>query len=411
MTATDNASTDFGANAWLVDEMYEQYRADPASVSESWQEFFADYKPAHIVATPRGPGAACATPPAPAAPPRRPRPPRHGRCARRSRCAGDARRRPGQADPRRRRWPSPPTWSAASTCPTATSFRNVPAKLLEVNRKVINGYRSRTGQGKVSFTHLIGYAIVRAIADDVPAMNNAFVEGADGKPRLVRHEHVSMALAVDVDKGDGQRTLVAPGHPRRRHARLRRLPARRTRTSSARSRPTSSPSTTSRAPPITLTNPGTIGTVQTVPRLMPGQGVIVGVGSIDYPAEFQGADERTLADARRVQGRHDHQHLRPPHHPGRRDRPVPQARPRAAARRATASTTTSSPASACRTRPCSGAPTSTRSPAKTRCCTSRCRSPRSSASTACAATSSPTSIRCAGRSRRCPPSSTRPPTG
>jgi pyruvate/2-oxoglutarate dehydrogenase complex dihydrolipoamide acyltransferase (E2) component len=61
--------------------------------------------------------------------------------------------------------------------PTATSFRNVPAKLLEVNRKVINGYRSRSGMGKVSFTHIIGYAIVRAIADAVPVMRNTYAVG------------------------------------------------------------------------------------------------------------------------------------------------------------------------------------------------------------------------------------------
>ena len=94
--------------------------------------------------------------------------------------------------------------------PTATSFRDIPAKLLEVNRKVINGYLGRTGGGKVSFTHLIGYAVVRTIADDVPAMNATFVEGADGKPRVVRHEHVNVGLAVDVEKADGTRTLVVP---------------------------------------------------------------------------------------------------------------------------------------------------------------------------------------------------------
>ena len=94
--------------------------------------------------------------------------------------------------------------------PTATSFRDIPAKLLEVNRKVINGYRSRSGQGKVSFTHLIGYAVVRAIADAVPNMNNAYAAGADGKPRIIHNPSINMGLAVDVDKGDGTRTLVVP---------------------------------------------------------------------------------------------------------------------------------------------------------------------------------------------------------
>ena len=99
---------------------------------------------------------------------------------------------------------------ASLAVPTATSFRNVPAKLLEVNRKVINGFRARSGQTKISFTHLIGWAIVRAIADAVPAMKNAYVLGEDGKPRLIVNDHVNMSLAVDVEKKDGSRTLLVP---------------------------------------------------------------------------------------------------------------------------------------------------------------------------------------------------------
>ncbi|MEI6401479.1 MAG: multifunctional oxoglutarate decarboxylase/oxoglutarate dehydrogenase thiamine pyrophosphate-binding subunit/dihydrolipoyllysine-residue succinyltransferase subunit, partial [Actinomycetota bacterium] len=177
--------------------------------------------------------------------------------------------------------------------PTATSFRNVPAKLLEVNRKVINGYRSRSGQGKVSFTHLIGYAIVRAISDAVPAMNNSYAEGSDGKPRLIRNAHVNMGLAVDVAKADGSRTLVVPvlrdadtldfaGYLAAYEELLRKVKSNKLAVSDF------------QGANVSLTNPGTIGTVQSVPRLMPGQGVIVGVGTIDYPAEFQGADEHTL---------------------------------------------------------------------------------------------------------------------
>ena len=123
--------------------------------------------------------------------------------------------------------------------PTATSFRNVPAKLLEVNRKVINGYRARSGMGKVSFTHLIGYAIVRAIADAVPVLRNTFAEGADGKPRLIKNDTVNMGLAVDVEKSDGSRTLVVPVIAGRRRASTSRASSPPTRSSSARSRPTS----------------------------------------------------------------------------------------------------------------------------------------------------------------------------
>ena len=183
---------------------------------------------------------------------------------------------------------------ASLEVPTATSFRNVPAKLLEVNRKVINGYRSRSGMGKVSFTHLIGYAIVQAIAEAIPNMKNGYVEGADGKPRIIRNEHVNMGLAVDIDKGDGTRTLVVPvikladtldfaGFLAAYEELIRKVKQNKLTVDDY------------AGANITLTNPGTIGTVQSVPRLMPGQGVIVGVGSIEYPAEFEGADRRNLS--------------------------------------------------------------------------------------------------------------------
>jgi 2-oxoglutarate dehydrogenase E1 component len=177
--------------------------------------------------------------------------------------------------------------------PTATSVRQVPAKLLEVNRKVINGYRQRSGQGKVSFTHLIGYAVVRAIADAVPNVNNTYVTGTDGKPRIVRNTTVNMGLAVDVGRPDGSRTLVVPvlrdaasldfaGFLAAYEDLIRKVKSNKLAVSDF------------QGATMSLTNPGTLGTVQSVPRLMPGQGVIVGVGSIDYPAEFQGADEQAL---------------------------------------------------------------------------------------------------------------------
>jgi multifunctional 2-oxoglutarate metabolism enzyme len=217
--------------------------------------------------------------------------------------------------------------------PTATSFRNVPAKLLEVNRKVINGFRERSGQGKVSFTHLIGYAIVRAIADAVPTMNNGFVEGSDGKPRIVRNEHVNMGLAVDVDKGDGSRTLVVPVLRDADTLDFAGFLAR-TRRSSARSSNNKLTLDDFQGANITLTNPGTIGTVQSVPRLMPGQGVIIVVGQHRLPRRVRGCRPFQPVVDRCEQGRHDHEHLRPPHHPGRRVGALPEAHPRAAARRA-----------------------------------------------------------------------------
>jgi len=281
-----DSATDFGANSWLVDEMFEQFRRDPASVGESWQEFFSDYKtqaevastapavtPAPAAVAESTNGAAPAVPSAPAPQPAPTAP------------EGEPIRGAGVA--------IVANMERSLSVPTATSFRNVPAKLLEVNRQVINGYRSRHGLSKVSFTHLIGYAIVRAIADAVPVMNSSYVEGADGKPRVVRHEHVNIGLAVDVAKSDGSRTLVVPvlrDADTLNFAEflvaydelVRKVKQNKLQVSDF------------QGATISLTNPGTIGTVQSVPRLMPGQGVIVGVGSIDYPAEFQGADEHTL---------------------------------------------------------------------------------------------------------------------
>jgi 2-oxoglutarate decarboxylase len=298
---TGGAGADFGANSWLVEEMYEQFVRDPSSVGEQWQEFFADYKSeapsvaaaaassaevkaavaAHLPPAEDLPAPAPAATAAPAPKPAPAASPADGEES------GKPIRGAGAAIVR--------NMEASLTVPTATSFRNVPAKLLEVNRKVINGFRGRSGQGKISFTHLIGWAVVRAIADAVPAMKNGYLEGADGKPRLVVNEHVSMALAVDVEKKDGSRTLLTPiirdadtldfaGFLASYNELIRKVKGNKLTVDDF------------MGANVSLTNPGTIGTVQSVPRLMPGQGLIVGVGSIDFPAEFEGADRQSLAD-------------------------------------------------------------------------------------------------------------------
>jgi multifunctional 2-oxoglutarate metabolism enzyme len=317
-----STTTALGPNAWLVDEMYEQYLAEPTSVSESWREFFADYKREtdHVpagVPTPAPAGAAAnaatanavaangaapaptangvAPAPAPAAPAPSPAP-----AAKPTPAKAPAKAATGQDTQE-----GQPLRGAAARIvanmeaslqvPTATSFRNVPAKLLEVNRRVINGYLGRTKGGKVSFTHIIGYAVVKAISESVPVMGSTYVEGPDGKPRVLRHDHVGLGLAVDVEKSDGSRTLLVPvvrnadtldfrGFWGTYDELIRKVRSNKL-----------SPDDFAGAT-VTLTNPGTIGTVQSVPRLMPGQGVIVGVGALDYPAEWRGADPVMLAD-------------------------------------------------------------------------------------------------------------------
>src|SRR5215213_5979391 len=187
--------TDFGANSWLADEMEERYRSDPSSVPEEWRSYFGGNGTAPAKAAPvpkAAPAPAAAPKPAPAPRPAPPAP------------TGDAEPAPLRGAAAR----TATNMEASLGVPTATSFRQVPAKLLEVNRRVINGYLGSTGRGKVSFTHLIGYAVVRALRD-VPVMNSSYTE-VDGKPAVVRHPHVGLGLAVDVAKSDGSRTLLVP---------------------------------------------------------------------------------------------------------------------------------------------------------------------------------------------------------
>ncbi|MCU1346404.1 MAG: sucA, partial [Acidimicrobiia bacterium] len=281
--------------------MYEDFLADPASVSESWREFFADYKaaspaatngstngtaaPAVVAAAAPVAAATAATPTAVAAAPAVTASP-----------ATD-----GVADGK---VISGPAKAIAENMikslgvPTATSFREVPAKLLEVNRNIVNNYLRRIRGGKVSFTHLIGYAVVRAIADDQPVMNSSYVAAeasSDGKARVVRNERVNLGLAVDVTKADGSHTLVVPvlknadtydfnGFVDAYDELIRKVKTNKLGIDDY------------QGATVSLTNPGTVGTMQSVPRLMPGQGLIVGVGTIDFPAEYAAADPESLAE-------------------------------------------------------------------------------------------------------------------
>jgi 2-oxoglutarate dehydrogenase E1 component len=309
-----------GPNAWLVDEMYEQFLANPDSVNEAWRDFFADYR-AEAPHLAQAAGANSA----PAAPPTVDGAAEHdgqgsGTPAARAETANGATATaaaptPSAAPPTPTPAPAPPAAPAPQPAapgtplkgvaarivanmvsslevPTATSFREIPAKLLEVNRSIINGYLGRTRGGKVSFTHLIGYAVVRAIADAVPAMNSTFSE-VDG-PRVTRHEGVNLGIAVDLENPDGTRSLMVPVIRGADRLEFRDFVGayedliRRVRSKKLTADDLAGAT-------VSLTNPGTLGTVQSVPRLMKGQGVIAGVGRIDYPAAFEGADPEALA--------------------------------------------------------------------------------------------------------------------
>ncbi|MBW0118882.1 multifunctional oxoglutarate decarboxylase/oxoglutarate dehydrogenase thiamine pyrophosphate-binding subunit/dihydrolipoyllysine-residue succinyltransferase subunit, partial [Pseudonocardia abyssalis] len=182
--------------------------------------------------------------------------------------------------------------NASLAVPTATSVRAVPAKLLADNRVVINNQLKRTRGGKISFTHLIGFAVVKALAD-FPTMNRHFVE-TDGKPTVVQPEHVNLGLAIDLPGKGGQRSLVVvsiKGCEAMNFAQF--WSAYEAIVHKARSGGLTGEDFAGTT--ISLTNPGTLGTNHSVPRLMQGQGTIVGVGAMEYPAEFQGASDERLA--------------------------------------------------------------------------------------------------------------------
>jgi 2-oxoglutarate dehydrogenase E1 component len=182
--------------------------------------------------------------------------------------------------------------TASLAVPTATSVRAIPAKLLVDNRIVINNHLSRGRGGKVSFTHLIGFAVVRALAT-APEMNNSYAE-TDGKPVLAEPEHVNIGLAIDVRKDDGSRQLLVPSIKSAESMDFRQFwmayedVVRKARTGKLTVEDFAGTT-------ISLTNPGTIGTEHSVPRLMAGQGCIVGVGAMEYPAAYQGASQETMA--------------------------------------------------------------------------------------------------------------------
>jgi 2-oxoglutarate decarboxylase len=158
--------------------------------------------------------------------------------------------------------------------PTATSFRTLTVTVLDARRRELKAAGRR-----VSFTHVIAYAIARA-AQDMPVMANHFAE-IDGKPFRMVDGQVNLGLAVDVER-KGARTLLVPVI--RDAGRLpfdRFVEAYDALVEKARTNTLTADDLVGAN--VTLTNPGGIGTVASVPRLMPGGGTIVATGSIAYP--------------------------------------------------------------------------------------------------------------------------------
>lgn len=176
--------------------------------------------------------------------------------------------------------------------PTATSQRRVPVKVLDENRRIINKYLAETGRGKASYTHLVAWALVQALKD-YPQLNDGF-EVVDGNPVRVRRPDVNLGIAIDLEKKDGTRTLLVPNIKRANTMRfsefLEAYDDRVKRARTGKLQVADFQGTT-----ISLTNPGTIGTVASTPRLMAGQSVIIATGAIEYPAEYQAMSAEALS--------------------------------------------------------------------------------------------------------------------
>lgn len=345
--STPAPSADLGANEWLVEEMREQYDKDPGSVGPQWAAYFggtssngsrngtdaaAPSKSAPSKSAPqasKGPAKAPAQAapaakqeaapaakqeaspaakqePAPAAkapaPAAKPRPaseaaePAKGTTKPVAKDAKPTAPAAASDEPRLIPLRGIPAATAKNmdlslTVPTATSIRTLPVKLLWDNRTVINNHLARARGGKVSFTHLIGYALVKALRS-MPEMNNHYAE-VDGKPTMVAPAHINLGLAVDQQKKDGTRQLVVPsikgcetmdfaGFWTAYEEVIRRA------------RDNKLTMDDYNGTTMSLTNVGGLGTSHSVPRLMPGQAVIVGVGAMEYPAEWQGASDEAL---------------------------------------------------------------------------------------------------------------------
>ena len=274
-------------NAAFVQVMYEQYLRDPASVGEEWRRLFDNGALAElpIIATDRAevvgrgekgdvPAVAAESPspishlPAGATP-----------------ITGPAARLVANM-------------TESLTVPTATSFRDIAVGTLDARRKSLNAQLAASGK-KISFTHLIAFAIVQAVKQ-FPVMTHAFQE-IDAKPHRVTPQGIGLGLAVDVERKDGSRGLVVPVI---KHAEGMDFAAFHQTYEALVEK-----SRTNKLLPddfaggtITLTNPGTIGTVASVPRLMKGQGSIIATGAI---RDIAGAKVMTITstyDHRIIQG-------------------------------------------------------------------------------------------------------------
>ena len=261
-----------GINSWFEDELREQYHHDRSSVDQSWKSILEQNgnnphtngtsaprvsEPARVPAAPLQPGTGEELVPL------------RGAAARIAE-----------------------NMTASLAIPLATSQRVLSVKVIDENRRLLNHHRALTGKSKISFTHLIGWAIVKA-AKAVPVINTAYAE-ADGQPFRVVRASVNLGIAIDVAAKNGTRSLVVPNIKRADAMTFVEYMAAFD-SLVARGRAGKLAVADFASGTISLTNPGTVGTIASIPRLMVGQGAIIATGSMDYPAGVRGLSPDSLA--------------------------------------------------------------------------------------------------------------------
>ena len=261
----------FGANTWFVEYLHEQYEKNPSQLPDQWQKFFGK-----VTGNPDNNG-------------------KHKNGSLFSLGNIDL---PVPSDEDETQVIAGSSarildnMNASLTVPVATSQRTIPVKLLEENRRVLNQFLKKKNAGKVSFTHLISWAILKAV-EAVPALNNAFTI-LNGKPTIIKRKNVNLGLAIDLERKDGSHSLIVPNIRNASQMNFKKFwntyEDLVTRSRKGLIDPSEFLGTT-----ITLTNPGTIGTAASVPRLMVGQGAIIATGAIQYSPEYQAMSPSTIS--------------------------------------------------------------------------------------------------------------------
>jgi multifunctional 2-oxoglutarate metabolism enzyme len=305
---TEVIAEEFGANATYVQGLLDRYRNNPDLVDDSWRAYFTELlrDGSGTTQSANGGGSATAVEPqraaqSAAAPAPAPEP---QKISQETPVSEDAEVVPLRGAALK----IVENMEASLSVPTATSQRRIPVKLLDENRGIINKYLTENDRSKASYTHLIAWAILRAL-EEFPQLNDGYAE-KDGSSLRVKRPHINLGIAIDIAKKDGSRSLLVPNIKKAETLRFSDFLSayddvvRRAR--EGKLQISDFQDTT-----VSLTNPGTIGTVASTPRLMAGQSVIFATGAIEYPAEYQamapeGLSQLGISKAINISSTYDH---------------------------------------------------------------------------------------------------------